>query len=232
MDWQDLKYYRWWILGVLLGTVCFIAVFLFCNRPIKTVKIVGRFNSLTPQCVYNVLGPHLEGRYWPTHQNKLLTTAKSECPWVYNWQWHYHWPHTLVIHIAENHPQVIFNQQSLVNQADELFTPKKLPKTLPAISFIGPPDGFVAMLNFYKQAVPLLQAQNLSIIQLKLDPANGYQIILNNHIVLKVDEKSALQTLSRFISVDQNIFGQRHKPIQAIDLRYPHGFAVQWKTKK
>jgi cell division protein FtsQ len=229
MGWEKLQSYRWWSGGFILLLAAFITGFFVFNRPIKQVKIIGRFHAMTPECIYSVLGPHINGRYWPTHQAQLFKDAKSQCPWLYQWQWHHHWPATLVIHLEENHPQLVFNKRSLMNQSNQLFSPKQLPKTLPAISFEGPPDSFSDMLGFYKQALPLLQTQNYSIKQLQLAPSNDYMLTLNNGIILKLSQQGALQTLSRFLSVDQNLFGKPHKPIQSIDLRYPHGFAVQWK---
>lgn len=230
MDWESLKDYKWWLAGAAaMLIIVVIALFFTFNRPIKQVKIVGRFNQLTPECVYSVLGSAVHGRYWPSHQQALLTKARSHCPWLYAWQWHYHWPSTLVIQVQENQPQLVFNQQSLLNQNDQLFTPRQLPKTLPNISFAGPTDQFAAMLDFYHQALPLLQAQNLSIQALQLDSSQNMMLTLNNGIMLKLLQQDALAELSRFLAVDSQLFGQKHKPIQSIDLRYPHGFAVQWQ---
>lgn len=230
MDWQTIKDYRWWLLSAMMIVLFLIGLFFYINRPIKKVVIIGDFNQLTPSCINTVLQSSIRGRYWPTHQHHLFQQAQSHCPWLYAWQWHYAWPHTMVIKLQENLPQLVFNQQSLLNQANQLFTPKQLPQNLPNVSFVGPPGQFENMLAFYKQALSLFSAQNFSIKKLALDENSTYQLTLNNDIILKFNQQDALATLARFLSVDQQLFGHRHQPIQAIDLRYPHGFAVQWKN--
>ena len=221
---------RWVGWALLLALFLLVSLFFVLDRPIKKIVVLGYFNELTVSCISDALAKQIHGRYWPSSQDKLLEQAKASCPWLYGWAWHYQWPSILQIKLEENQPMLIFNGQSLMNQSEQLFMPKPLPKVLPTLSFEGPSDRFSDLLVFYKQAQPLLQMQNYSIVDLKLDPALGFEITLNNGIVLKVSAQDALPILSRFLSVDTVLFHHPHKPIQSVDLRYPHGFAVEWKS--
>jgi cell division protein FtsQ len=226
-----LKRSLWWVLGGFFVIGLVLSVFFVFNKPIQQVFVFGYFNQLTPVCVNDVLAKQLHGRPWPSHQEKLFQSTQAHCPWLYRWQWSHRWPSILVIKIEENQPQLVFNQNSLMNQSEQLFSPEPMPEVLPSLHFEGSPDRFSDLLTFYKQASPLLQAQNFSIVDLKLDAAQAFEITLNNGILLIVSVQDGLLELSRFLLVDQNLFKNKHKPIQTIDLRYPHGFAVEWKTK-
>jgi cell division protein FtsQ len=217
-------------LGAFFSVSLCLILFYSVDSPIKKVVVLGYFNQLSPSCLNDVLANQLHGRPWPSHQEQLFQLSKAHCPWLYRWQWSHSWPSTLVIKVQENQPQLIFNGQSLMNQSEELFTPQPLPSVLPPLRFDGPVDRFSDLLHFYKQAEPLLQLQKRSIIVLKLDAAESFEITLNDGIVLSVSVENALLELSRFLSADSGLFNHPHKPIESIDLRYPHGFAVQWRT--
>mgnify|MGYP002626061203 CR=1 FL=1 len=77
----------------------------------------------------------------------------------------------------------------------------------------------------------MLEEVNVSITDLVLSDRLAWRLTLNNNIELLLGREEPMKRLTRFITLYHNIETQKDRRAEKVDLRYPHGFAVQWTHK-
>ena len=217
----------WAILGGIVLIIVLVSVYVAYTLPIKKVIVVGRFNRVQPSCVSDALHDTLPSSLLKIHAAVLKQSLQAQCPWVKSFVLIRHWPHTVWIVLLERKAVAQWDTRALVSDNGELFSPRYA-KLSGLTHLEGPAGSYPQIATFYQQAQSLLQAQNFSIKDLTGDVNGNITLTLNNDIVLELGHDKPLATLQRFLSVDQSLFKAKKKKIALIDLRYPHGLAVQW----
>lgn len=196
--------------------------------PIKTVRVYG-LTRVSPQEIKNTLLPLLDRGFFVINV-EYIKDRLLQIPWTGDIFVRRVWPDKIEITVVEKSPAAKWNGQSLLSTGGELFTPKKntIPADLPEL--IGPDGKQVFMLQYLKDMKSLLVPLNAKIARLELTPYLSWKLILDNGMTLQMGHKDVLTRLSQFVKVYPKIIKGSASDVEYVDLRYPNGIAVQWKS--
>lgn len=216
-----------------LGIIIFPVVFLVNNLslsdyfPIKTVRVYG-LNRVDQSEVRNVLFPFVNHGFFSINVDSIRYRLR-QMPWVSDLYVRRVWPDQVVITLVEKNPVARWNENILLSEGGELFTPKlaSFPSDLPRFS--GPTGQQIFMLRNFCDINRLLLPLRAKISYLELTPFLTWKLILDNGITMQIGHKDILTRLNQFVKVYPKIVGMRANDVDSIDLRYSNGVAVRWK---
>lgn len=219
---------------VLLGAVVLTCVFtlnqfqLSDYFPIKNVRVYG-VNRVDQQEVQNLLLPLVNHGFF-TINVEYIRDRLLQMPWVSDIFVRRTWPDQVEITVVEKNALARWNEASLLSESGELFSPHQntYPANLP--QFVGPSGQQVLMRDYFNQINRLLTPLRAKIAYLELTPYFTWKLTLDNGITLQIGHKDILTRLSHFVKVYPKIVGKRGTDVEYVDLRYPNGMAVRWKT--
>jgi cell division protein FtsQ len=219
------------ILVCVLVLACFLAFYqvkLAHYFPIKTVRVHGIHRGYQKE-VENLVKP-LVNRGFFTINVDFIRERLMQIPWVSHLSVHRLWPDRIEITIVEKQPIARWNNQSLLSEAGELFSPRlsTYPASLPI--FVGPLGKQVMMLEYFNQMDRLFAPLHVKISYLELTPYLTWKVKLDNGINLQIGHQDVFMRLDHFVKVYGKIVGNRAMDIDYIDLRYSNGLAVRWKS--
>lgn len=151
-------------------------------------------------------------------------------PWVAQVVVRRVWPDVVVVTINEKKPVALWNDNSLLSSAGELFSPetKSYPAGLPQLK--GPAGEQILMAQYYAKMSSALTPLHCKIMRLELTPAMAWNLTLDNGTKLSIGHKDILTRLNHFVKVYPKVVGDHISNVEYIDLRYPNGMAVKWKS--
>jgi cell division protein FtsQ len=160
-----------------------------------------------------------------------LKQALLQQPWIASVVIKRVWPDQITIDIVEQQPLAIWNDQALLAENATVFAAAKntFPANLPQL--YGPEGQQGNVWQQYQQFNQALQPLQLTVSRLVFNSRGSWQIVLNNGIALNLGRTELMPRLQRFIQVYPKLFANRVNQVVLIDLRYPAGLAVQWKTQ-
>ncbi|VVC76341.1 Cell division protein FtsQ [Aquicella siphonis] len=216
-------------LGAVIISIVFALNQLDLARyfPIKTVRVFG-VNRVNNEEVRSLLLP-LVSRGFFTVNVEYIRDRLSQMPWVSELYVRRIWPDQIEVKLVEKKPAARWNNESLLSEAGEVFTPPRetYPANLP--DFIGPSGQQIFMLKYFNDINRLLFPLHAKISHLELTPYFTWKLTLDNGITMQIGHKDILTRLSHFVKVYPKIVGARATEVDYIDLRYPNGMAVRWK---
>jgi cell division protein FtsQ len=197
--------------------------------PIGNVKIEGTFVHLSRDDIQQQLKQGLEGDYF-TADIEALRTSLVSLPWVQDATIRRQWPSTLQIHIVERRAVAYWSEDSLLSDAGELFTPKRINREMQIPVIKGPQGLQQKVWGFLVSLHTELSGLGLDVNRLVLDERRSWSMLLTNGVELQLGRNDTKRRIQRFVKV----FSMQNAPniddIKYIDLRYPNGFAMKSKT--
>ncbi len=215
-------------------TLAFILIFALISRdrlasfPITNVKIFG-VQHVSHQELEGLVAPFVDKGFFKVDIG-VIKDRIMQLSWVADVMVRRVWPDKVVITIGEKTPLASWNGESLLYSVGEIFTPKvaTYPAGLP--EFLGPSGEQITMLKYYARMNTLLIPLHFKIARLELSRSMLWNVTLSNGIKLNIGYKDILTRISHFVKVYPKIVGARATDVEYIDLRYPNGMAVRWKT--
>jgi cell division protein FtsQ len=196
--------------------------------PIKSVHVFGA-NRVDQKSIQETLIPLLNHGFFGINV-ELIRERLLQQPWVSDIFVRRNWPDQVEIAIVEKHAIAEWNEQTLLSDLGELFIPSKetYPENLPQV--VGPNGKQMVMLRYFKEINRLLMPLHAKISYLELTPYLTLKLRLDNGITMQLGHKDILTRLGHFVKVYPKIVGDKAASIDTIDLRYPNGVAVAWKS--
>jgi cell division protein FtsQ len=196
--------------------------------PIDSVKIFGVKNVDRTE-VQTLIAPLVSKGFFDVEVDRIKERL-MQLPWISQVVVRRVWPNAVTVSIEEKQPLALWNDTSLLSSKGELFTPAptSIPAHLPQLS--GPSGEHLFMAQYYAKINDVLTPLHFKIARLELTPSMTWNLILDNGIKMSVGHKDVLTRLNHFVKVYSKIVGSRVAEIDYIDLRYPNGMAVRWKS--
>lgn len=196
--------------------------------PIHDVKIYGA-KHLNSRETQQMLLPLVSKGFFAVEVD-LIKEQLLQRPWVADVSVRRVWPDQVVIAISERKPLARWNENSLLSATGEVFNPavESFPADLP--HFIAPEGQQMSVLEFYSEINNLLNPLHLKIKRLALSPYLSWDLEFENGMKVRLGYKDVLTRVSHFVKVYSKIVGERAGDVDYVDLRYPNGLAVRWKT--
>ncbi len=206
----------------LLYTVLFVAVHMPIF-PFRQIDVTGDLNHVTRQQVEYIVRNELKGNFFTLDLNQARQ-AFEKLPWARSVNVRRRWPDRLEVTLEEHVALARWGNVALVNTKGELFEAAS-DANLPV--FAGPNDSEKEIARRYAQFMQELQPTGLKPQQVILTPRLAWQLKLNNGLIVEIGREHVEERLARFASVYKQSLEPLGNRIQAVDLRYPNGFAVR-----
>lgn len=196
--------------------------------PIKTVKVMGA-KHISHQSVEHLLSPLVSRSFFDVEVESIKDRL-IQISWVSTVNVRRIWPDQVVVTIVEKNPVAFWNEASVLSSGGDLFIPEagSEPDHLP--KFFGPDGKQIYMMQYYNKISTILIPLHFKIVRLELTPTHLWNLTLNNGMKLTANNKDFLTRFSHFVKVYPRIIGSRANNIDNVDLRYPSGLAVKWKS--
>lgn len=195
--------------------------------PIKMVRAQGTFSHVSEAMLQKAVG-QVSGGYFNVDVNQVQL-AVEKLPWVAQASVRRIWPDTLAISVNEQKAMAYWNAQGLVNMKGEIFAPDKssYPKMLP--HFKGPAGMNEMVTEYYLDAQQRLKPLGLLITGVTLDDRRSLMLQINHNLELVLGKEKKTKRLERFVRIYPKTLSDKINRIARVDLRYPHGMAIEWK---
>ncbi len=216
---------------LLLLTVGWFVVKPFTTNflPIRYVRVYGALEQVQKIRLQAALREVVEDGFWGVDLTRVKVAAKS-LPWVESVQITRIWPDTLMLGIVEQRPYVRWGTQGLLNERGEQFVPKSIEgfQALPLIS--GPVGTESELVKVFKDLHRRLAEQGLGIQILHVTDRLSWSVRLKNGMDIALGRRNPAGVFKRFINTLPLLGRDQIQAMQRVDLRYPNGYAVDWKA--
>ncbi|NBS38770.1 MAG: FtsQ-type POTRA domain-containing protein [Betaproteobacteria bacterium] len=156
----------------------------------------------------------------------------EQVDWVRKAQVRRVWPNALVVEVEEHQPMAIWNGDRLINHHGELFTANfaeaEIAGHLPQL--IGPDGSHPQVLARWRDLRQWLAPLSRSPSVLSLSASHAWQAKLDDGSLLLLGRDEGLgmeHRVARWVESHRSVIERLMKPVAAVDLRYPNGFALQ-----
>ena len=219
-------------LAVVFG-VGYVAMKLMSSQtlPIRYVEIGGEFRYVDRTKVKKLVGPLIKGNFF-TVNIKAIHQSILKQMWVDTVSVRRIWPDKIRIMIEEEKPLARWAQGGLITKEGEHMATRVRGSLLRLPYFKGPNSYKKVMAENYMSMRRSFAKANMDITQLVVSPRRSWSLRLENGILVRVGKDEVVSRVERLSKVFDSVLRNKVKDIQAIDLRYANGFAVQWKSTK
>ncbi|MBV1874144.1 MAG: cell division protein FtsQ/DivIB [Gammaproteobacteria bacterium] len=159
---------------------------------------------------------------------KNIASKLDEIPWVDSAEVRKVWPNLLYIEIKEQAPLAKWEEDSLISESGELFSPDNLEGLDALPKLFGREQDRKKIMEFYNQANVLLKEEGLKLVRLEMNSPFKWTLKLHNGLDLVLSKEQGLDKLRQFRLVYGKHIAPQLKKIASIDLRYDSGMALSW----
>ena len=198
--------------------------------PIRYVRVEGGIENLDVAKLKEVLLPAINGGYFSLDMRGIEGAVRSYA-WIDTVRLTRVWPDTLEIGITEQKAVARWGEQALLNPRGARFSPGGLEAFayLPAI--YGPSGMEVYLLATLKSLNERLAPKGLAVASLDMSKRRAWIVKLDNGLEIYFGRQDPLKLLERFLEMVPKLGEDAFARLKRVDLRYPNGFAVVWKSE-
>lgn len=214
--------------GAFFATSC--VVFWALNQPIRTVRVTGRFQHVSPGEIEQVVARQAGGQGLLTVDLAAVSRAIHTLPWVDAVSVERDWPHGLSVLVVEQVAAARWGSDGLVNSSGVLFATgiSRFPAGLARLA--GPEGSQAEVTQRYLAMRRRLSQASLQITALRLDARGAWQLDLANGITVRLGRSQVDERFDKFMSAALGVVEHRAADISYVDMRYTNGFAVGWRS--
>lgn len=218
---------------VLVAALCVIAAIIIVRQsnilPILHVKVEGEFNHIDKQQLVEAVKPFTRGSFLSIDVDKISEAGES-LAWIRQVQVRRVWPDSLHLIVEEQIPVARWKQQAYVNRHGEVFPASKraFPEKMAALQ--GPEQSQALLTKRYLEMTQQLKALDMTISALAMNDRRAWSMTLNTGLKVVLGRANSAQRFERFLRVYPQHLAHVQSQMYAVDMRYPNGLAVSWKS--
>ena len=229
-------------LFVLAGVLCGVATALvwfdpqskiqhLTHRPINEIQIEGSFRYLSRQTTETVVRQLVSGSFLDLDIEQLKKELEKN-PWVDSVAVAREWPDKLVVKVIEQQPIARWGEKGFLNMRGDIVHIKKTSK-IDALPFLNGEDNHAKeVMQQYLSMGKLLSQSQLELAAVNLDQTLAWSLTLSSGVTIKLGHDRLWEKLQYLLAAKNGVLGQNFEKVESIDMRYPGGFAVAWKTSE
>lgn len=218
---------------LLLARVVYVYVSEPGRFPVNTVKISANFEHISRGDIEEVLDRYNNSSFIMLPISRLQADL-SALNWAKNIKINRIWPDTLKITITEKTPIAMWRKSfitddgNIISSNNQTVQRSGLEHSLPKLN--GPEDQQQEVLQNYQKLSKLLSSYGLHADSLHLHNNQSWDLYLADGAVLRLGKRDIEKRVLRFCKAYSAVFADKSEKLASVDLRYPHGMAVQWNA--
>ncbi len=196
--------------------------------PVRFVRIYGALERVRKNQIQSTLESLVDKGYWSVDLEAIQVATES-LPWVERAQINRVWPDTLMLGIIEQVPYVRWGKTALLNTNGDRFVPHSTAgfQNLPVI--FGPSGKEAQLVKVFKDLQKRLAVQQLDIRVLNVSDRLSWSVRLQGGLDVAIGRRDPVAVFDRFIKTLPLLGPDQIRAMRRVDLRYPNGYAVDWK---
>jgi len=196
--------------------------------PIRQVRIEGEFSNLSAGKLHELVSSSIQGNFFHLDVAAVRNALLAD-PWVHDVTVQRVWPDSIRVYVTEQVAVAYWREAGLLNKAGQYFAPARntFPENLPLLE--GPEGMQALVLDKYFFLERLLQTRGMSLDLLRLDERRAWMFRLRGGLQVVLGRENFEERTARFVNIVADGLGPRLSGAGKIDMRYPNGYAVQWK---
>ncbi len=197
--------------------------------PIKYVRVAGEIENLDVAQMQNILAPTLSGGYFNQDLGEVERAIRS-FPWIDQVKLSRIWPDTLEVDITEHKAVARWGDRAMLNVRGERFSPDAV-ETFADLPVIYGPLGMESfLLDTLNTLNDRLAPLGVKVATLDMSKRRAWIVKLDNGLELHFGRQDPIKLLARFLSLVPKLGEDVFAQLKRVDLRYPNGFALVWKS--
>jgi len=213
---------------VVGGAWCWDALAHADALRMRTVYLHGAFEHVDQRAVFAQLRPHLADNFLALDLDALRRDVEA-LAWVAHATVRREWPGTLTVAVGEEVPVATWRGAGLLNAAGERFAESA--GTGAALPALAGPEGTQAMvLDAWRDMQRLLGPGSPALVRLELSERRAWEAWFGDGTRVLLGRRDALPRLARFVQHAAPLVGPQADHVAYVDMRYPNGFSVGWKS--
>jgi cell division protein FtsQ len=203
------------------------------NRPVDTIRVDGDLQRLSVPEVAAGAGLKNGDRLLSLNLADLRERVET-LPWVAHAEVRRAWPDRVVVSVVERQPIARWASPSsgnqLIDQEGRVFLPPPaaLPADLPKLS--GPEGQEAQVLAAWQGLTKGLAGGPLAPSDLRLDERGSWTAQTVGGITLQIGQTDPASLVPLLAGAVTRSLAARIRDVAYVDLRYPNGFAVGWRS--
>lgn len=197
--------------------------------PFQKVQVSNPVEYINVQQIQQLAWNNLEGGFFSLNVAKLKTALLKE-PWIKNISIRREWPSTLDLVVNERQPEARWGKLGVLSSQGVVFYPKQssIPKDLPEIA--APAGSEKEVLDNFQKLRKSIEILGLNLDFVAVTIRMEYCVTLSNGVKVVLGHDDILARFQRFVNLYPQVIGNRSHQVLRVDLRYPNGLAVEWKS--
>jgi len=219
--------------GLFVAFIVVAGLYYFANQDqrldIRFVRVIGVLEHVEKEEMEQAILPKIEVGYLVLDVD-LVRDAVEKLDWVNRVQVQKIWPDTVIVTVKEQIPYARWGENDLLSINGEKFRPNQIARFTSLPLIVGPKEQEVVLLDKLKHLQGRLNNIGITITKLQVNDRLSWSIRLSNGLLVQMGRKQPLLAFERFLTTLPLLGNQQIEAMERVDLRYPNGYAVQWKS--
>lgn len=198
--------------------------------PIAYVRVEGGIENLDVAKLQEALLPAINNGYFLQDLGEIEGAVRPFA-WVDKVHLARVWPDTLEIGITEQKAVARWGDQALLNPRGERFAPGGIEAFAYLPVIYGPPGMEAYLLDMLHSLNAKLASKGVAVAALDISKRRAWVVKLDNGLEMYFGRQDPLKLLDRFLEWVPKLGDDAFARLKRVDLRYPNGFAVVWKSE-
>lgn len=195
--------------------------------PLRVIEVSGEFKHLQRGEIEDAVAAAIDGGFFDVDM-RAVRAAVQQMAWVDSVSVRRIWPDTLHIAVTEQLPLARWGESALVNLRGEVFHPQTLASVSGLPRLHGPDGSAPRVVTFYSGLLAALGVDAPQVVSVELDSRRDWWIGFADGLRLSLGQHELVRRIADFRRIYPRLAGDPTRRPQRVDMRYEHGFAVEW----
>ena len=227
-----LRKLMWPVMLAVLGFGAYEAaqrLLPYADRPIAKVNVQGDLSYISQQAVQQRIAPYIAASFFSIDLAGMRRELE-QMPWIAHAEVRRVWPDQVMVRLEEQLPIARWGDEALLNNQGQAFAPRELAHYEQLPQLWGPQRAQEQVMQQYQMLSQMLRPLGFSIVRLELRERGSWFLSTGQGVELLLGRDHLVEKMRRFISIYEKTLKDQIANIERVDLRYPNGLAVAWRT--
>ncbi len=198
--------------------------------PVRYVRIEGPFDGIEPGQIEGALQKVLHASFLTVDLQQVETVVRG-VPWVRSVKVSRVWPDTLAVELEELQPYARWGHDRLVAATGEVFDRPSSHLGFDSLVLLdGPLGREQEVIAMQQQLEQRFAARGDHLVALALSGRLAWTATLQSGLEIRYGSQNPMAATDRLLSLLPKIAENRDQIMASVDLRYPRGLAISWKS--